>query len=404
MGLYNTAFQTLSEMAINENGVDLPQSTSAAMVDELKAMLESMPALDPQDMVFSVQAVPIRESQKLGMYLIEMEDISRFMLTNGYSNILEAVNYVLKENGVYDGAGRTALVIDEASILDEITDLGYDVGSPDGNPTGLGKGLLGPHTDIDKFRKFANSKELIDQISNRYGLPVVKKNYTVGLVKEAAEQVYVKKKSPTDQVLQEKPTDIDKKSGASEPANINEEENVIDDPHTAYIKYLREVADGKYDMDDEIIDETTFTRYYVNEAKKCGNGDINKCGIPNYGKDHSMDDAQDPNTFNVNIPAGLSAKTAGGRAFPETITNGISNKFSPSVFSNKEPNRDGIPNYGKDHSMDDAQDPMTFKVNIPAGLSAKTAGGHPFPETVKNGISNKFNSGSFNLRKLYENE
>ena len=402
MGLFNSAFQTLSEMAINENGVDLPTTTSAAMVDELKAMLESMPTLSPQEMVFTAQAVPIKESNQLGMYLIEMEDISRFMLTNGYSNILEAVNTILEVNGIYDGEGRTALVIDEASILDEIADLGYDVGSPDGNPTGLGKGLLGPHTDIDKFRKFANSKELIDQISNRYGLPVVKKNYTVGLVKEAAEQVYVKKKAPTDQVLQEKPTDIDKQSGASEPKDITEES--IMDPHEAYIKYLREVADGKYDMDDEIMDESTFTRYYVNEAKKCSNGDPNKCGIPDYGKDHSMDDAQDPNTFNVNIPAGLSAKTAGGKAFPETITNGISNKFSPSVFSNKDPNRDGIPDYGKDHSMDDAQDPNTFNVNIPAGLSAKTAGGRPFPETLKNGISNKFNSGSFNLRKLYENE
>ena len=403
MGLFNSAFQTLSEMAINENGVDLPTTTSAAMVDELKAMLESMPTLSPQEMVFTAQAVPIKESNQLGMYLIEMEDLSRFMLTNEYTNILEAVNTILETNGIYDGEGRTALVIDEASILDEITDLGYYVGSPDGNPTGLGKGLLGPHTDIDKFRKFANSKELIDQISNRYGLPVVKKNYTVGLVKEAAEQVYVKKKAPTDQVLQEKqPTDIDKQSGASEPKDITEES--IMDPHEAYIKYLREVADGKYDMDDEIMDESTFTRYYVNEAKKCGNGDINKCNIPDYGKDHSMDDAQDPNTFNVNIPAGLSAKTAGGKAFPETITNGISNKFSPSVFSSKEPNRDGIPDYGKDHSMDDAQDPNTFNVNIPAGLSAKTAGGKPFPETLKNGISNKFNSGSFNLRKLYENE
>ena len=402
MGLFNSAFQTLSEMAINENGVDLPTTTSAAMVDELKAMLESMPTLSPQEMVFTAQAVPIKESNQLGMYLIEMEDLSRFMLTNEYTNILEAVNTILETNGIYDGEGRTALVIDEASILDEIADLGYDVGSPDGNPTGLGKGLLGPHTDIDKFRKFANSKELIDQISNRYGLPVVKKNYTVGLVKEAAEQVYVKKKAPTDQVLQEKPTDIDKQSGVSEPKDITEES--IMDPHEAYIKYLREVADGKYDMDDEIMDESTFTRYYVNEAKKCGNGDPNRNGIPDYGKDHSMDDAQDPNTFNVNIPAGLSAKTAGGRPFPETLKNGISNKFSPSVFSNKEPNRDGIPDYGKDHSMDDAQDPNTFNVNIPAGLSAKTAGGKPFPETLKNGISNKFNSGSFNLRKLYENE
>ena len=339
MGLFNSAFQTLSEMAINENGVDLPTTTSAAMVDELKAMLESMPTLSPQEMVFTAQAVPIKESNQLGMYLIEMEDISRFMLTNGYSNILEAVNTILETNGIYDGEGRTALVIDEASILDEIADLGYDVGSPDANPTGLGKGLLGSHTDIDKFRKFANSKELIDQISNRYGLPVVKKNYTVGLVKEAAEQVYVKKKAPTDQILQEKPTDIDKQSGASEPKDITEES--IMDPHEAYIKYLREVADGKYDMDDEIMDESTFTRYYVNEAKKCANGDPNKCDIPDYGKDHSMDDAQDPNTFNVNIPAGLSAKTAGGK---------------------------------------------------------------PFPETLKNGISNKFNSGSFNLRKLYENE
>ena len=403
MGLYNSAFQTLSEMAINENGLDLPTTTSMAFVDELKAVLESMPSLDKQDMVYTAEMVPIRESRSLGMYLIEMEDLSRFMLTNGYTNILEAVNNLLEFNQIYDGEGHTALVIDEASILNEINDLGANIGNPDANPTGLGKGMLGPHTDIDKFRKFANSKQLIDQISNRYGLPVVKKNYTVGLVTEASEQVYVKKKAESDQILQEKPTKIDKQSGASEPDDTAIAESNID-PHEAYIKYLREVADGKYDsdLDDGIMTEATFTRLF-NEGKIKGCGDPNKCLIPDYGKDHSMDDSQDKVTFNVNVPAGLSAKTAGGSPFPETLKNGISNQFNSTKFGSKNPNTE-IPDYGKDHSMDDSQDRTTFKVNIPAGLAAKTAGGSPFPETLKNGISNQFNSTSFNLRKLYENE
>lgn len=337
MGLFNSAFQTLSEMAINESGVDLPNTTSAAMVDELKAVLESMPSLDMEDMIFTEQAVPVRDSRKLRMYLIEMEDISRYMLTNGITNILEAVNNILDYNGIMDGQGRTALVIDEASILNEINDLGFNIDSPDANPSGLGKGMLGPHTDIDKFRKFANSKQIIDTISNRYGLPVVKKNYSVGLVNETAEQVYLKKKSQSDQVLQEKPTNsVDKASGVNEPDNVVATAESMD-PHEAYINYMREVADGKYDsdLDSVIMDEATFTRYF-NEAKKnvkdpSQKGE-NAIKIPGYGKDHSIDDSEEPIIFDANIPAGLAAKTAGGSPFPETLKNGISNEFSPDVF------------------------------------------------------------------------
>lgn len=217
MGLFDSAIQNLSRMALNESGVEIPQVTAPALVDEFKATLDMMPSLLEEEMEFPVYAVPIRKNKRLGRYLIEMEDLSRYMLTNGITNILEAITYIGNNNGVRLDNTNVALVIDEASILQEMDDLGMNIGGSNSNEGNIGTvGLLGPHTDIGKFRRFANSREIVDTVANKYGLPLVKKNYTIGLVpvkhgdikhdgnlQESAEETQARKGG--SEVLQEKP-------------------------------------------------------------------------------------------------------------------------------------------------------------------------------------------------------
>lgn len=242
MALFNNAIQTLSEMAIQENGVDLPQVTAPAIIDELKATLELMPSLNEAEMQYGAMAVPIKESPRLNKYLIEMEDLSRYMITNGVSSIVEAVKNILETNGIGDEFNKVALVIDEASILNEMDDLGFDIPGTNVTDGNLGThGMIGKHLDIQKFRRFANSKEIIDTITNRYGIPVVKKNYSVGIMKESTEATKLKT-SETDTVLQEKPY----QKGDKTTVNESTEPEVLDE-HAAYIQKLKDIASGKFD-------------------------------------------------------------------------------------------------------------------------------------------------------------
>lgn len=184
MGLFDSTIDTLSKLALNESSVNIPEVTSPALVDEFISELKMMPALTEEELTFPVHAVPLRENSRLGKYLIELEDLSRYMLTNKISNVLEAVHRIGTANMKDLDNTNTAIVVDEASILQEIEDLGMNIGgASNSNEGNIGTvGLLGRHDDINKFRRFANSREFVDIVTNKYGLPIVKKNYTIGLV------------------------------------------------------------------------------------------------------------------------------------------------------------------------------------------------------------------------------
>ena len=262
MSLFNNAIETLSEMAINESSVEIPTAATPALIDELLETVNNMQSLNEDEMRYTVDMIPVRASDRLQKYLIEMEDISRYMITNNITNLNEAIHNILDYNNIGDQMPNIALVVDESSILQEIESLGYDISNPDPNPIGLGKGMLGPHLDINKFRRLANSKELIDAITGRYGLPIVKKNYNVGLrksstVSESAEAAEFKP-NRNQVVLQEKPKNsqqsfgmqsgnkIDNKSGVNNNIGTGINEDYVD-PREEYLQRLRDIAAGKYD-------------------------------------------------------------------------------------------------------------------------------------------------------------
>jgi hypothetical protein len=141
-----------------------------------------------------------------------MEDLSRFMITNRITSVSEAVGYILECNDLVGQYDNVALVIDEASILDELAALGID--PKDGEypdvQTGVGQTVFGDPRALKDIRRIANSKELLDKMFNNYGLPFVRKNYKqLGLL-ETVEDVKMEAK-PGDKVLQEK----DKKPDAT---------------------------------------------------------------------------------------------------------------------------------------------------------------------------------------------
>ena len=268
MGLFNTTIQTLSEMAIQESGVELPQVAAPAIVDEFKATLDTMPTLTNEEMTIPASAVPIKHNSRLDKYLIEMEDLSRYMITNQLTSIMEAIDKIGSGNGLSLSNRNTALVIDEASVLQEMDDLGMNIGGGNSNDGNIGTiGLLGNHLDIGKFRRFANSKEVVDLVTNKYGLPIVKKNYSsLGLVQSKRGENVVHNgnakaltedapltTNPGDQVLNEKPVNDKEDTNAS--SSVGSLKDVgpknAEQAHQESMQMLRDIASGKYD--DELM-------------------------------------------------------------------------------------------------------------------------------------------------------
>lgn len=200
MGMFSNAIQSLSQLAIQESGVNIPQTADDSLVDEIKARLNSMTPLTEEEIYVPAEAVTVKLSNRLNKYLIEAEEISHFMITNGLTNFKEAVGYILEANDLSGEYHNVAIVIDEDSILDEMDNLGYAVS--DFNlqtpPKGLGLAMVGKQRDFAKLRNIANTKELMDLLTGRYGLPLVKRNYTsVGLLNrtvhhEAVEETEIK--------------------------------------------------------------------------------------------------------------------------------------------------------------------------------------------------------------------
>ena len=214
MSIFNTAIQTLSEVAIQESGVKQPQTADNTLLEDFGEMLDNMPSLTEEEMRFDVRMVPVKESRKYDKYLIEMEDLSRYMITNRISSVKDAIGNILECNGLDGQFMNVALVIDEASIINEIDDLGLNISGQYPAPQpGLGETIYGRPDAMKYIRRIANTKELLDTLYNTYGIPFIKKNYTqVGLLKEESdissdnkEDVQLKTK-PNDEVLHEKDT------------------------------------------------------------------------------------------------------------------------------------------------------------------------------------------------------
>ena len=278
MSLFKSAIQTLSEMAINESGLTLPETADRTLLEDVAQMLTNMPALNEQEMRFTPDMVVVRQSDRLGRLLIEMEDLSRYMLTNGVVNVKTAISNILEANDVADRFYDVAIVVDEASILDEMEDLGHNTDGSIPNPEpGLGKPIFGnDQKDFAKIRRVANTKQLLDLITGRYGLPLVKKNYKQegfleATQKASEEDVELKKGADQDVIHEEEPEKKDKKckecddddkdddkdekkskkKDDDDDDDEDEEESVEEsanlDPYQAGVQRIKDIIAGKYD-------------------------------------------------------------------------------------------------------------------------------------------------------------
>lgn len=266
MSILSSAIQSLSQMAIQESGVDIPKETDADIAEQLKTMVNSFPMLEAKECVIVPQMIPIKESKRLGYYLVEMEDVSRYMMTNGIRSFQEALTNIAIANELPDQFhSRLAIVIDEDSILDEVAALGNNIDSDYWSTrpkAGLGLPMVGKDQapDESKLRKIANTKQLLDVLVGRYGIPLVRKNYNqVGLLASANVEG-----TPVDEsagvnvagknaVLNEKDCKCGKSNCpvCSKKSAVKEEtEQVVQesvDPHDAYIQRIRDIASGKLD-------------------------------------------------------------------------------------------------------------------------------------------------------------
>ena len=289
MSIFSTAIKTLSDIAIQESSVELPTETKTSLVEEVQEMLDDIPSLNESEMVFDVRMVPVVANSRFNKYLIEMEDISRYMITNKISSLKEAIGDILECNDLEGEFNHVALVIDESSILSEMEDLGIcccdDKKYPDNTDfSKVGKTSFGAQDNMKYIRRLANSKQLLDTLYNNYGIPFIKKNYNqVGLLKEEAqyaEDVELQKKNK-EKVLHEKDVKDEPYAETSLPDGMNPptpnpsstsnptatrvgpnspsskvipKPNVTTPPNKPMtesdekdLQYLRDVAAGKYD-------------------------------------------------------------------------------------------------------------------------------------------------------------
>ena len=266
MSLFNKMFQTLSQVAVQEANTTLPDTSGIYVLEDIDKALRNLPCLDEEESIYPAQAVLIKGSPRLNTYFLEMEDLQRYMITNRIDNAKQAVINILEANGLEDQYDHIAIVIDEHSMREEMEELGYAVsGAMETPPKGLGLAMVGRQEDFAKIRRIANSKHLMDVLTGRYGLPLIKKNYRqVGLL-EAVEDVQIKKNSENDQVIHEsepknkkKNTDDGSDNEAERTEQPGDEDAVHESSEITYdqmseherrIQYLKDVAKGRFDSD-----------------------------------------------------------------------------------------------------------------------------------------------------------
>ena len=227
MPLFNSMVQTLSHMAIQEAGVTIPQSATQTLCEDVATMLRGLPLLNEEEARWKKEMVVVKASNRLGRYLIEAEDLSRYMTTNGIDDVKQAIYDVLEANDLVGQYHNVAIVVDEASILEDMEEIGYAVsGAMKTPPKGLGLAMVGKQEDFSKIRRIANSKQLMDVLTGRYGLPLIRKNYKQvgfleafeGLNESAKAEDAELKVGKDDQVIHEEDPKDDKKSSKGKDA------------------------------------------------------------------------------------------------------------------------------------------------------------------------------------------
>jgi hypothetical protein len=160
-------------------------------------------------------------------------------------------------------------------------DLGHNTDGSVSNPEpGLGKPIFGnDQKDFAKIRRVANTKQLLDLITGRYGLPLVKKNYKQegfleATQKASEEDVELKKGEDQDVIHEEEPEKKDKKckecdddddkdddkdekkskksKKKDDDDDDEDEEEAVEesanlDPYQAGVQRIKDIIAGKYD-------------------------------------------------------------------------------------------------------------------------------------------------------------
>lgn len=232
--MFASAIQNLSQMAIQESGITIPQTANESLLEDVKTRLDQMTPLTEEEMVMRPEMIPVKVSTRLNKYLIEADDISKFMITNRITNIKEAIGYILEASDLTGEFDKVAIVIDENSILDEMDNLGYVVSdfNLETPPKGLGLAMVGHQKDFAKIRNIVNTKELMDLVTGRYGLPLVKRNYTkIGLLNgnihhEAVEDAQLKVNKDSKVLHEEDPKKKNNVEVTNEAVEYDENENL----------------------------------------------------------------------------------------------------------------------------------------------------------------------------------
>ena len=241
MSLMKNAIGILSSLAIQESTVDIPEETDSQLIREMKTYMNQLYTLNEDETAFTVEMVPLKYSKNLNKYLLEVEDLSRFMFTQGYDNVPQAIGAILEHNNLVGQYHKVAVVIDEQEILDEMNQVESLMECIGWDPR--------QSTTIDHTNRLGvltNTKTIIEKFIGDWGIPLVKKRYSIGQLHEEVEDVEIKKKPGQEIIHETDPKKQEKKNIIKEDYNEEVDYSQMDGKQLR-IQYLKEVAAGLHD-------------------------------------------------------------------------------------------------------------------------------------------------------------
>lgn len=127
--MFKNGIQMLAEMAKDDRDHSVEDLTAKMAGIKFSDILKDMQKVKCNEVALPKEAVLVRSCERLGLYLVEMGDISKYMQDNEVRNFKEAIHNIAECNDKDES--KFALVVDEDAINDMIEEAQYAAKCPD---------------------------------------------------------------------------------------------------------------------------------------------------------------------------------------------------------------------------------------------------------------------------------
>ena len=113
MGLFKNSLELIAEISKMEAGNTTKIINSKSVGVEFDTVLAGMEKLTPKELTYVPEAVNVHKNKRLDCYVVEMDDLAKYMISANISSFKEAVDNIAEAYSI--DSSKIALCIDEAS-------------------------------------------------------------------------------------------------------------------------------------------------------------------------------------------------------------------------------------------------------------------------------------------------